>query len=267
MKQMSIACLRPAGAAGIFLLAVLQGCATGPGANTVDPLEPFNRSVFQLNDQLDRAVVRPVASAYRDITPKPIRTGVTNFFGNLADAWSAVNNTLQLKGEAATNSLMRFATNSVFGLGGVLDVASEMRIPRFSEDFGQTLGFWGVPAGPYLVLPVLGPSTVRDTFGTFVDFNANLATRSNNIAFRNSVSSLGIVNARADLLDAGDLLDQVALDKYSFARDVYLQRRRAVVRPVTPEKEERFDLPDDAAPEQSTPSPASAPVTAPVEAK
>ena len=267
MKQMLIAGLRPVSWLGVFFLAMLQGCATGPNANLADPLEPFNRSVFRFNDQVDRAVVRPVASAYRDITPKPIRTGVTNFFANLADAWSTVNNTLQLKGEAATNSLMRFATNSVFGLGGVLDVASEMRIPRHSEDFGQTLGFWGVPAGPYLVLPVLGPSTVRDTFGTFVDFNANLATRGDNVAFRNSMSSIGIVNARADLLDAGDLLEQVALDKYSFARDIYLQRRRALIRPVSSEKEERFDLPEDAAPAQPEPAPASNPTNAPVEAK
>ena len=267
MKKILIACLRPASWLGVAVLALLQGCATGPNANLADPLEPFNRTVFQLNDQVDRAIVKPVATAYREITPKPLRTGVTNFFGNLADAWSTVNNSLQLKGEAATHSLMRFATNTVFGLGGVLDVASEMRIPRHSEDFGQTLGFWGVPAGPYLVLPVLGPSTVRDTFGTFVDFNANLATRSESVAFRNTISSIGIVNARADLLDAGDLLEQVALDKYSFARDIYLQRRRAVIRPVASEKEERFDLPEDAAPAQAEPAPASTPSGAPVEAK
>lgn len=262
MKQMLIARLRPASWLGLLVLALLQGCATGPNSNPADPLEPYNRTVFQLNDQVDRAVVKPVATVYREFTPKPLRTGVTNFFANLADAWSAVNNTLQFKGEAATNSLMRFATNSVFGLGGVLDVASEMRIPRHSEDFGQTLGFWGVPAGPYLVLPILGPSTVRDTFGQFVDFSANLATRSNDIAFRNTISSFGIVNARANLLDAGDLLEQVALDKYSFARDVYLQRRRAVIRPEAAEKEERFDLPEDAPPAQAEPAPASSPVPA-----
>ena len=252
MKQILIGGLHPARCLGVFVfvLVALQGCATGPNASPSDPLEPFNRTVFQLNDQLDRAVVKPVATVYREFTPKPLRTGVTNFFANLADAWSAVNNTLQLKGEAATHSLMRFATNTVFGLGGVLDVASEMRIPRHSEDFGRTLGFWGVPTGPYLVLPVLGPSTVRDTVGTFVDFGSNLATRGDDVAFRNTMSSIGIVNARANLLDAGDLLDQVALDKYSFARDVYLQRRRSLGRQSAPDTQERFDLPEGDAPAQ-----------------
>ncbi|MCY7370163.1 MAG: VacJ family lipoprotein [Polaromonas sp.] len=247
---------------GLATFLVLQGCASAPNANPADPLEPFNRGVFELNDKIDRAVVKPVASAYREITPKPIRTGVTNFFANLADAWSAVNNTLQLKGEAATNSLFRFTTNTLWGLGGFLDVASEMRIPRHTEDFGQTLGYWGVPAGPYLVLPVLGPSTVRDTVGTFVDFGGNLATRGDNVGFRNSMSSIGIVNARASLLDAGDLLEQVSLDKYSFARDVYLQRRRALVSPSTSEKEERFDLPEEPAPDKAETTPGAAPVPA-----
>jgi phospholipid-binding lipoprotein MlaA len=246
-------------AAAALAFTLVQGCATGPEAVASDPLEPFNRSIFNFNDRVDRAVVKPVATAYRDVTPKPIRTGVSNVFANLADAWSIVNNALQLKGEAAADSLFRFTTNSVWGLGGIFDVASEMQIPRHSEDFGQTLGHWGVPAGVYLVLPVLGPSTVRDTVGTVVDFNGNLATRGSNVAFRNTVSSVGIVNARANLLDAGDLLDQVALDKYSFARDVYLQRRRSLIRPTTSESEERFDLPEAA---QGGAVPASAPAAA-----
>ena len=262
MKQAFKGGLRAASWLGLVALVTLQGCAAGPNPNPSDPLEPFNRTVFDFNDKVDRAIVKPVATAYREITPKPLRTGVSNFFGNLADAWSAVNNALQLKGEAATHSLFRFTTNTVWGLGGLLDVASEMRIPRHSEDFGQTLGYWGVPAGPYLVLPILGPSTVRDTFGTVVDFNGNLATRGENVALRNSMSSIGIVNARANLLDAGDLLEQVALDKYSFSRDIYLQRRRALIRPSTSEKEERFDLPEDAAPGPAEGTPASTPVPA-----
>ena len=233
-------------AAAALALVLVQGCASGPGTIAADPLEPFNRSIFSFNDKVDRAVVKPVATVYRTVTPKLVRTGVSNFFGNLADAWSTVNNVLQLKGEAAANSLFRFTTNTLWGLGGVIDVASEMKIPRHSEDFGQTMGHWGVPAGPYLVLPVLGPSTLRDTFGTFVDFNGNLATRGENVAFRNTISSVGLVNARANLIDAGDLLDQAALDKYSFARDVYLQRRRSLIRTSTGEKEERFDLPEQA---------------------
>jgi phospholipid-binding lipoprotein MlaA len=234
-----------------------QGCATGPDANRADPLEPFNRTIFSFNDKVDQAVVKPVASAYREVTPKLIRTGVTNFFGNIGDVWSAVNNALQAKPQQAFESLFRFTTNTVFGVAGIFDVASELKIPKSSEDFGQTLGHWGVPSGPYLVLPVLGPSTFRDAAGTVVDFNGNLLTKSNDVGFRNTVSAVGIVNVRANLLDAGDLLDQAALDKYSFARDVYLQRRRSLIRPGGPEKEERFDLPEG---DQST-TPDTAPVT------
>ena len=230
-----------------FTLTLLQGCAVAPGGNPADPLESFNRKVYSFNDGLDRTVVRPVASAYRDITPKPIRTGVTNFFANIADVWSTVNNVLQFKPEAATDSLFRVTVNTLWGLGGLIDVASEMKIPKHSEDFGQTLGRWGVGAGPYLVLPVLGSSTVRDALGTTVDIQGNLLTRSKNIAFRNTVLGVGIVNVRANLLDAGDLLEQAALDKYSFSRDVYLQRRRSLVGRPTAEVEERFDLPEVAA--------------------
>jgi phospholipid-binding lipoprotein MlaA len=239
------------GAAAAGVLALAQGCATGPDANRSDPLEPFNRTIFSFNDKVDVAVVKPVASAYREVTPKMVRTGVTNFFGNIGDAWSAVNNALQAKPQRAFESLFRFTTNTVFGVAGLFDVASELQIPKHSEDFGQTLGHWGVPSGPYLVLPVLGPSTFRDTAGTFVDFNGNLLTRTNDVGFRNTVSAIGIVNVRANLLDAGDLLDQASLDKYSFARDVYLQRRRSLIRPDTGTKEERFDLPEDS---QSAPS-------------
>jgi phospholipid-binding lipoprotein MlaA len=238
-------------AATAAVLALAQGCATGPNANRADPLEPFNRTIFSFNDKVDKAVVKPVASAYREVTPKLVRTGVTNFFGNIGDVWSAINNALQAKPQQAFESLFRFTTDTVFGVAGIFDVASELKIPKSSEDFGQTLGHWGVPSGPYLVLPVLGPSTFRDTAGTVVDFNGNLLTKSSDVGFRNTVSAVGIVNVRANLLDAGDLLDQASLDKYSFARDVYLQRRRSLIGRGGPEKEERFDLPEGA---QSAPS-------------
>ena len=209
----------------LALLAV-TGCATAPNGNPSDPLEPFNRGVFRLNDAVDRAVLKPVATAYRDVLPSPIRTGVNNFFGNLQDAWSAVNSALQLKGEAAGNSLMRFGVNTFLGLGGVLDIASEMRIERHTEDFGQTLGHWGVGAGPYLVLPLLGPSTVRDTAALPVDAQGNLVSGINDVATRNSVTALSLLDRRARLLDATKLLDQVALDPYTFTRDAHLQRRQ-----------------------------------------
>lgn len=212
--------------AGLLLsLAVLTGCATGPNANPKDPLEPFNRGVYQFNDAVDRAVIKPVATVYRDVLPPPVRTGVTNFFANLKDAWSIVNNALQLKGEAAGNSLMRFGVNTFLGLGGVLDIATEMRIERQTEDFGQTLGYWGVGAGPYLVLPLMGPSTVRDTAALPVDAQGNLVSGVNDVAARNSLTALSLLNQRSRLLDASKMLDQVALDPYTFTRDAFLQRR------------------------------------------
>lgn len=214
---------------GLVLLGALAltGCASGPAAHPRDPLEPINRSVFQFNDAVDRAVLKPVATAYRDVMPSPVRTGVNNFFNNLQDAWSFVNSSLQLKGEAAGNSLVRFGVNTFLGLGGVLDVASEMRIERHTEDFGQTLGHWGVGAGPYLVLPLFGPSTVRDTAALLtVDAQGNLVSGISDIATRNSVTALGLLNRRARLLGASELLDQVALDPYTFTRDAFLDRRQ-----------------------------------------
>lgn len=212
--------------AGLVLsLAVLAGCATGPNADPRDPLEPFNRGMYQFNDAVDRAVLKPVATVYRDVLPSPVRTGVTNFFANLQDAWSIVNNALQLKGEAAGNSFMRFGVNTFLGLGGVLDIASEMQIERQTEDFGQTLGYWGMGTGPYLVLPLMGPSTVRDTAALPVDAQGNLVSGVNDVSTRNSLITLNLLNQRSRLLDASKMLDQVALDPYTFTRDAFLQRR------------------------------------------
>ncbi|TAG33370.1 MAG: VacJ family lipoprotein [Polaromonas sp.] len=234
-------------AAAVCFALLLQGCATGPSAipsNPADPLEPLNRTVFQFNDQLDRAIIKPVALAYRDVTPSLVRRGVTNFFNNIADVWSLANNVLQLQGADAADMLFRVTVNTFWGLGGVLDVASEMNIPRHTEDFGQTLGRWGVAAGPYVVLPILGPSTVRDSVGTLVDLNGNLVSRSGDVPVRNSLNALGIVNLRANFLATGDVLDAAALDKYTFTREIYLQRRRSLIDREAPEKEERFDLPE-----------------------
>lgn len=240
--------MKPALWAGLLLLALLQGCAIGP--NPRDPFEPFNRGVTRFNEGLDEAIVKPVAQAYQGAVPSPVRTGVNNFFGNLSDVWSFVNNLLQLKGEAAGDSLMRFSVNTVFGLGGVLDWASEMGIERHREDFGKTLGHWGVETGPYLVLPVLGSSTVRDTAALVVDAKGDLVMQVNNVSSRNSLYVLRAVDLRASLLRAGDVLDQAALDKYTFTRDAYLQRRGAPAlngnEDGKPEAEERYDLPEPA---------------------
>jgi phospholipid-binding lipoprotein MlaA len=231
--------------AGLALFVLmLSGCATGPNANPRDPLEPFNRGMYQFNDAVDRAVVKPVATVYRDVLPSPVRTGVTNFFANLQDAWSFVNNSLQLKGEAAGNSLVRFGVNTVFGLGGVLDMASEMQVERHTEDFGQTLGYWGVGAGPYLVLPLLGPSTLRDTLASPVDAYGNVVAGVDPAATRNALTVVNLLNRRSRLLEASTILDQVALDSYTFTRDAFLQRRLNAVYDGYP--------PDDAEPGEPT---------------
>jgi len=234
--------------AGLLALALLQGCAVGP--NPRDPFEPFNRSVTRFNDGLDEAIVKPVAQAYQDTVPSPVRTGVNNFFGNLSDAWSFVNNVLQARPQAAVDSFMRVSVNTLIGLGGVLDWATLMGIERHREDFGKTLGRWGVDTGPYLVLPVLGPSTVRDAAARVVDAKGDLVLQIDNVPARNSLYVLRAVDLRASFLRAGDVLDQAALDKYSFTRDAYLQRRGVVI-DVNGDTEERYDLPE-------TPSPAPA---------
>lgn len=227
-------------------LAVVQGCATGPNANPEDPLEPFNRTVFNFNDGVDRAILKPVATAYRDVTPSPVRTGVTNFFGNISDVWSLVNNVLQFKPKESVETLMRVSFNTIFGFAGVLDIATEMRLEKHQEDFGQTLGYWGIGPGPYVVLPLLGPSNVRDTVGAAVDLETDLVSRTDRVPVRNSLSVLRVINTRAKYLSAGDLLEQAALDKYSFTRDLYMQRRESLVRDNAPEDEERYDLPEKA---------------------
>lgn len=210
----------------ILCSSLLAGCASGPNVHPDDPLEPYNRSMSNFNEVVDNAVLKPVATAYQEVTPMLVRTGVSNFFANIGDSWSFVNNTLQLRLEPAISSLFRFAINTTMGLGGLLDVASEMGIDRYKQDFGLTLGRWGVPTGPYFVLPILGPSTIRDTAALPLDMKGNLVGTVDPVSARNSLYVLRAVDARANLLRAGQVLDGAALDKYSFTRDVYLQVRR-----------------------------------------
>ena len=253
--------------ASVLLLALsllLSACATIPDAHgagqKLDPWENWNRKVFAFNEGLDEKVLKPVATAYRDVTPAPVRRGVTNFFGNIADVWSTVNNLLQGKPTETMESLFRVTTNTVWGIGGLFDVASDLHITKHSEDFGQTLGYWGVPSGPYVVLPILGPSTARDSGALLVDYQGDLVSQADNVRLRNSLTGLRAVNLRASVLNAGEVLDQAALDKYSFTRDVYLQRRQSLIRDKPPEEEERFDLPEGATGASgAAPSPATAP--------
>lgn len=207
----------------------MQSAKPAVPLSAADPWEPMNRKVFAFNEAVDLALVRPVAEGYQAIVPSPVRASVDNFFGNFSDAWSVVNHLLQGKGAPAVEMTVRVATNSVLGLGGLIDLASEMGLERQSEDFGQTLGRWGLGPGPYVVLPLLGASTVRDASGRLVDRRASAA----NVAAQDDRSwafaLTEVVSTRAGLLGATRLLDQVALDKYTFVRDAYLARRRSEV--------------------------------------
>ncbi len=224
-----------------LLVMLLAGCATGPNADPRDPLEPFNRSVMRFNDSVDAAVVRPVAVAYRDVVPSPVRTGVHNFFGNLRDLWSFVNATLQARPQEAAENFMRFNVNTFLGFGGVLDIATEMGIPRTTLDVGHTLARWGVPPGPYLVLPLMGPSTVRDSLGMVVDARGDLVTQGvDHQSTRNTLVVVRVVDVRTQLLPATDMLDEIAFDRYVFIRDAHLQRRLSQIGRET--ESIRYDL-------------------------
>ncbi len=229
----------------VAVLALFAGCATGPTANPADPLEPFNRGVTRFNDNVDRAVARPVAKAYQNVVPQIVRTGVSNFFNNLADVWNFVNSVLQLRAEESAQTFMRVNVNTIFGLGGLLDVASDLGIQRRPNDFGMTLARWGMPPGPYLVLPLLGPSTVRDAAGLPVDYMGGLVSEVNNIPVRNSLYALRLVDKRAGLFQAEGMLDKMAMDKYSFTRDVFLQFRLNAVYDGNPPDTESKDTPGD----------------------
>ncbi|KAF1044459.1 MAG: putative phospholipid-binding lipoprotein MlaA [Herbaspirillum frisingense] len=214
---------------GAFALAAaaLTGCATSNNPN--DPIEGFNRAMFSFNDTVDTVALKPAAQAYDAVVPDPVQHGVGNFFGNIGDLWSSINQLLQGRIEQGVSTFMRVAINTTFGLGGVLDVATEARLPREKSDFGQTLGKWGVGSGPYVVLPFFGPSTVRDTAGLPVDMYGDLWTYKRPTRWRNVGSVIRVVDRRAQLLDASTLLEDAALDKYDFVRDAYLQRRQSQI--------------------------------------
>lgn len=203
---------------------------TGIGNNPDDPLEGFNRSMFAFNETVDASVLKPVAQVYQTVTPSIVRTAIGNFFSNAGDVWTAVNNVLQGNFADGANDIMRFAINTTVGVGGLIDVASAGGMPKHQADFGQTLGVWGVPAGPYVVLPILGPSTLRDTLATPIDFKGDILYSRGDVAFRNTTSALRIVDKRANALDAVNLIEEAALDKYVFIRGAYLQRRESQIR-------------------------------------
>jgi phospholipid-binding lipoprotein MlaA len=229
--------------AALALLSLLSGCATVAHPDPRDPWEGYNRGMASFNDAVDGAVFRPVATAYREALPRPVRTGVGNFFGNLGDVWSFANLVLQAKPEAALTAFWRVTVNTTIGLAGVLDPATEMRLQRQREDFGQTLGYWGVPSGPYVVLPILGASSLRDTVAVPVDWYGHPISHLNDESARYWLRAVQCVDTRALLLDVGDLMDAAALDPYAFRRDAYLQKRRNDIHDGNPpQDEERYDL-------------------------
>ena len=218
-----------------FMLAILTatflfmgGCATS--GDQRDPIEGLNRAIFKFNTGLDNAVFKPIAKGYRAVVPGPVDKGVSNFFGNLEDFVSAINNYLQFKFHKGTTSAVRVMVNSTAGLLGLIDVASRMGLEKHDEDFGQTLGHWGVSSGPYLMLPVLGPSSVRDTTGRLVDAYAfDPIYYIDHVPTRNSFRAVKAVDKRADLLGATSVLEEAALDKYNFVKESYFQQRQNAI--------------------------------------
>jgi phospholipid-binding lipoprotein MlaA len=212
----------------LILLLALQGCATVTQPNPRDPLESFNRTIFGFNDVVDKAVIKPVATGYRAVTPNWLRKGVGNFFNNLEDVWSAVNNGLQGRGQEFSDSVGRVMVNSTIGLLGVFDVASDLNIERHTADFGLTLGRWGVAPGPYVVLPFFGPRTLREVAGLPVDTRGMPVYNIGDPETRTLLPMVDVIDLRAKYLNAGDVLEGAALDAYSFRRDAYFQRQRNI---------------------------------------
>jgi phospholipid-binding lipoprotein MlaA len=215
-------------AGAVLLAAVIGGCSSTPDEyrDPRDPLETYNRGMHRFNTEIDDAVLKPVAKGYQAITPEPLDRGITNFFNNIADVNSAVNNLLQFKLSRFGSDVGRLAMNSTVGILGFFDVATNMGLPSYKEDFGQTLGYWGAEPSPYLVLPLLGPSTLRDTVGKVGDIAVDpfFSVEKNTIYW--GFIALRVVDTRADLLQATKILEQAAVDPYTFMRDAYLQRRR-----------------------------------------
>jgi phospholipid-binding lipoprotein MlaA len=241
----SIRWLRGArGVVALVLLAFLAGCATVPpnaGQDPRDPLESFNRQVFEFNEGLDKVVLKPLAQAYGAVLPVPVQDCLSNGFSNLREPSNALNNLLQGKASEAVSDVCRFAINTTIGLLGCFDVATRMGLEKHREDFGQTLGVWGVGNGPFLVLPLFGPSTIRDTVGIGVESVLDVNFWINDVAVRNTIFGVRTVNFRHELLKADELISEAALDKYTFVRDGYLQRRRNLVYDGNPPREKDPD--------------------------
>lgn len=239
---------------GLVMLLMLGGCATAPGRTTNnDPLQKINRGVYKFNDVVDRATLKPLAKGYQKITPQWMRTGVSNFFSNIGEPWTIVNELFQGKPKAMGKQTGRFLINSVLGVGGLIDVASRMNIQAQKEDFGQTLAVWGVPSGPYVVLPLLGPSSIRDGFGRVPDYYGHpLSYAQVNWKVRTGLAVLGAVSAREKLLSLEGILNK-AYDPYSVMRDVWVQQREYEIYDGNPpQPKDDSDMYDDTDSEDSS---------------
>ena len=218
-------------------LGGLGGCAM-TGGNPDDPLESYNRAMFGFNDGVDKAIIKPVASGYKAVMPEFARTGVTNFFANLGDIWIGANNILQGKIGEGVSDFGRFAVNTTIGILGLFDVASNAGLDKHNEDFGQTLGRWGMGSGAYVVLPILGPSNVRDGISRLgVDWHGDPLWYVGNVPTRNELYAVRLIDGRANLLDVGQLAEDAALDHYAYVRGAYLQRRRSLIYDGDPPRE------------------------------
>jgi phospholipid-binding lipoprotein MlaA len=213
--------------AALAAVALVSGCAATP--SKVDPLEPMNRALYQVHDVLDTNIVKPVAEGYVSVVPQFMRTGFANVFNNIDDLFSAVNGLLQGKLDKAGNDFGRVMINTMFGLGGLIDVAADLDIERGNEDFGQTFAVWGFPQGPYLFIPLFGPTTFRDGAGVIVRIALGPVGYVPNVPVRNSIYGVGYVDLRSQALESGSLVDTAALDRYIFIRNAYLQRRRYLI--------------------------------------
>ncbi|MCE2870411.1 MAG: VacJ family lipoprotein [Oxalobacteraceae bacterium] len=215
-----------------FLVTACATTAPGVGSDPRDPYENYNRSMFTFNKTIDDNVLKPVATGYVNVVPAVVREAIGNFFANIGDVWTAANNYMQGKPKDGTTDLVRVIFNSTIGIAGLIDVATPMGLPKHEEDFGQTLGVWGAKSGPYFVLPLFGPSTVRDALAKPVDLYADPLTASNDVPVRakNTGRALRLVDDRAAVLDSTAILEGAALDPYQFFRDAYLQRRESRVR-------------------------------------
>ncbi len=233
---------------GIFL----SGCATTPPTSRADPYESMNRSVFAFNESVDKNLMKPVAEGYRAVTPDPVEIMITNFYSNLDDVKVIFNDILQLKFRNAGNDSARFLINTILGMGGLVDFGTDYGFPKRHEDFGQTLGHYGVPSGAYLVLPILGGSNMRDAPSLLVDVAANPATYTGFVTFgiAPAMGAVAAVETRAGLLDTEEIIGEAALDKYEFLRDAYLQRRRSLVHDGNPPRTMDYELEGPDGPDQ-----------------